>query len=172
MNSMNAALELGRPHPGRIEGTAVWNAVVPLGRVLFSAIFVASGISHFTSPVIAYAAGAGVPVPGLLVPASGVLALLGGLSVALGYRANVGAWLLVVFLVPITLTMHAFWAVDDPFMAQIQQAMFMKNLALLGGALLVAGLGAGPVSLDARSPVGRMSGRGNRSVARVSTRGQ
>jgi hypothetical protein len=57
-------------------------------------------------------------------------------------------------------------------MAQIQQAMFMKNLALLGGALLVAGLGAGPVSLDARSPVGRMSGRGNRSVARVSTRGQ
>ena len=58
--------------------------------------------------------------------------------------------MLVAFLVPVTLSMHAFWAVKDPMMAQMQFAMFMKNLGLLGGALLVAHFGAGPYSLDAR----------------------
>jgi putative oxidoreductase len=62
----------------------------------------------------------------------------------------VGAAFLVAFLVPVTLSMHAFWAVKDPMMAQIQMAMFMKNVGLLGGALLVAHFGAGPYSLDAR----------------------
>jgi putative oxidoreductase len=70
--------------------------------------------------------------------------------VAIGYRARMGAWLIVLFLVPVTLTMHAFWAVHDPQMAQLQQAMFMKNLSMLGGALLVAYFGAGPLSIDAR----------------------
>jgi putative oxidoreductase len=46
--------------------------------------------------------------------------------------------------------MHAFWAVPDPIMAGIQQAMFMKNLSMLGGALLLTYFGAGPISLDAR----------------------
>jgi len=61
-----------------------------------------------------------------------------------------GAWLIVVFLVPVTFTMHAFWAVQDPMMHQFQMAMFMKNIALLGAALLITQFGAGPVSLDAR----------------------
>jgi len=52
--------------------------------------------------------------------------------------------------IPVTLSMHAFWAVKDPMMAQIQFTMFMKNVGLLGGALLVTHFGAGPHSLDAR----------------------
>ena len=125
-------------------------ALVPAGRALFSAIFLLAGRSHFDPGTIAYARSAGVPFAEFLVPASGVLAFLGGLSVLLGWRARVGAAMLVAFLVPVTFSMHAFWAVKDPMMAQIQFAMFMKNLGLLGGALLVAYFGAGPYSLDAR----------------------
>ena len=125
-------------------------ALVPLGRALFAAIFLMSGPSHFNPGTIAYAKSAGVPLAEFLVPAAGVLAFLGGLSVLLGWRARLGAAMLVAFLVPVTLSMHAFWAVKDPMMAQIQLAMFMKNLGLLGGALLVAHFGAGPYSLDAR----------------------
>ena len=60
--------------------------------------------------------------------------------------------MLIAFLVPVTLSMHAFWAVKDPMMAQMQFSMFMKNLGLLGGALLLTHFGAGPYSIDARRP--------------------
>jgi putative oxidoreductase len=120
------------------------------GRVFYSAIFLSSALFHFSSQAVGYARQAGVPLAGLSVPLSGVIALLGGLSILLGYRAKIGAWLIVLFLVPVTVLMHNFWAVTDPMMAQMQQAMFMKNLSMLGGALLIAHFGAGPVSLDAR----------------------
>jgi putative oxidoreductase len=86
----------------------------------------------------------------VLVPFSGVLALLGGLSIALGYRAKLGAWLIVLFLVSVT-PMHNFWAISDPVMKAIQMAMFMKNVAMLGGALLITQFGSGPGSLDSKS---------------------
>jgi len=124
---------------------------------LFVAIFLLAGRSHFDPGTIAYARSARAPFAQLLLPASGVLACLGGLSVLLGWRARVGAAMLVAFLVPVTLSMHAFWAVKDPMMSQIQFAMFMKNLGLLGGALLLAHLGAGPYSLDARREAVRSS---------------
>lgn len=109
-----------------------------------------AGSMHFSQQEAAYAASAGVPLAGLLVPAAGVLALLGGLSILLGYRARIGAWLLVLFLVPVTLMMHNFWAVKDPMAAQMQMAMFLKNVSMLGGALLISQFGAGALSLDAR----------------------
>jgi len=94
---------------------------------------------------------AGVPFASILVPLSGLLAIAGGLSVLIGWHARAGAWLLVAFLVPVTLMMHAFWRIPDTMMRQIQMAMFMKNLAMLGGAFLIAYWGAGPVSLDERA---------------------
>src|SRR2546430_6719162 len=87
-------------------------------------------MGHFSAGYIGYAAQAGVPAPGLLVPLSGVIAILGGLSVTLGYKAKVGAWLLVLFLVPVTLKMHAFWAVTDPMMRGIQIAIDRKSTRL------------------------------------------
>ncbi len=125
--------------------------LVPLGRAAFAAIFLMAGAGHFSPQTIAFAAQAGVPAARLLVPLSGLLALAGGLSVLLGYHARIGAWLLVLFLVPVTVMMHNFWTVADPIMAQLQQAMFMKNVSMVGGALLVAYFGAGPVSFDARA---------------------
>jgi putative oxidoreductase len=125
-------------------------AVAVLGRLLFAVIFVMAGANHFNKQTIGYAASQGVPLASIAVPLSGVLAILGGLSILLGYRARLGAWLIVLFLIPVTLMMHKFWTISDPMMAQIQMVMFMKNVSMLGGALLISHFGAGPFSLDAR----------------------
>ena len=131
--------------PGALTG-----AIVLTGRLLFAFIFIFAAFGHFLPREIAYAAQQGVPLASIAVPLSGVLALAGGLSLLLGYRARLGAWLLVLFLVGVTPAMHNFWAVKDPMMAQMQMVMFLKNLSMLGGALLISQLGAGPWSLDAR----------------------
>jgi putative oxidoreductase len=99
---------------------------------------------------IAYAASQGVPLAALAVPFSGLLALAGGLSILLGYRARIGAWLIALFLVGVTPLMHNFWTVTDPMMYQMQMIMFMKNVSMLGGALVISQLGSGPWSLDSR----------------------
>jgi len=121
-----------------------------IGRICLSAIFILAAPGHFTAGYAGMAAQAGVPAARVLVPLAGVLSLVGGLSIAIGYKAKLGAWLLVLFLLPVTVTMHAFWGVGDPMMHAIQQGMFMKNVAMLGGALLIAYFGAGPLSLDSR----------------------
>lgn len=121
-----------------------------VGRILYSLIFLVAVPGHFKSDTIAYAASAGVPLASLAVPASGVLALLGGLSILLGYKVRWGGIALVAFLAPVTVMMHNFWAVTDPMMHQLQMVMFMKNVALVGGALTFMVHGAGAYSLDAR----------------------
>jgi putative oxidoreductase len=123
--------------------------LVPFGRVLFASIFLLAVPGHFLAPTIQHAAAEGVPLASLLVPVSGIMALLGGLSVALGYKTRIGAMLLVAFLVPVTLMMHDFWSVAEPAGREIQRIMFMKNVALIGGALLLSYLGGGPYSVDA-----------------------
>ena len=130
-------------------GSAFKGTVVLLGRVFFSLIFVVAGLNHFSKQTIGYAASQGVPLANIAVPLSGVIAVVGGLSILLGYRAKIGAWLIVVFLIGVT-PLHNFWAVRDAMMAQIQIAMFMKNVSMIGGALLISQFGAGPFSLDAR----------------------
>ncbi len=124
-------------------------AAVLAGRVFFSLIFMLAGLNHFSRQTIAFAASQGVPLASIAVPLSGVIAVVGGLSILLGYRAKIGAWLIALFLISVT-PLHNFWAVHDPMMAQVQMIMFMKNISMLGGALLISQFGAGPLSLDAR----------------------
>lgn len=119
------------------------------GRQLFSIIFILSSASHFKPSTVDYAAHHGVPLAGLLVPLSGLVALAGGLSVLLGYKTRLGAGLLTVFLIPVTLTMHNFWTAPDARAFQVESALFLRNVALLGGALLIGYFGGGPLSLDA-----------------------
>jgi putative oxidoreductase len=123
--------------------------LVPIGRLLFSVLFIQSGIGHFRqrAGMTAYARSAGVPFPEIMVPLTGLMILVGGLSVLLGVYARVGAWLLVLFLIPTALIVHRFRGVPDPQVAQNQRAHFHKNLALAGGALLIAYFGSGPYSL-------------------------
>lgn len=123
-------------------------ALVPAGRVLFALIFVTSVIGTFSSATLAEAAAHGVPLATIVVPLAGLLALVGGLSVMLGYRARFGALLLLVFLVPVTLVMHKFWGLPDPQTAMLQKINFMKNTSLIGTCLLIMYYGSGPYSLD------------------------
>jgi putative oxidoreductase len=127
--------------------------VVPVARVLFALIFVKSGFGHFSPQAAAYAASQGVPLATVLVPIAGLMAVAGGLSVMLGFKTRIGAALLVLFLVPVTLAMHQFWAMPDAQSAMIQQVMFLKNVSMLGGALLMLYFGAGPFSVDERQRV-------------------
>jgi putative oxidoreductase len=120
-----------------------------VGRQLFSLLFIIASANHFDPETIAAAARHGVPAAIVLVPLSGVMALMGGLSVLVGLHARVGAALLVVFLIPVTFLMHNFWSFVDPTLIDLEKAMFMKNLTMLGGALLITYFGAGPLSFDA-----------------------
>ncbi|HEY6873300.1 MAG TPA: DoxX family protein [Geobacteraceae bacterium] len=124
--------------------------VVLLGRIFFALIFLMAAPNHFTKQAIEYATSQGVPLASVAVPLAGIIAIAGGLSVLVGYHARLGGWLLVLFLLPVTVMMHAFWKVTDPAMAQIQMIMFMKNISMLGGALLITQFGAGPLSFDAK----------------------
>lgn len=119
-----------------------------IGRILFSAIFIMSSFKHFNQSMFEYAGSHGVPMPSLLVPLSGILALIGGLSILIGYKARLGAWLIIIFLIPVTAMMHAFWTIEDPQAAAMQQIMFFKNVSILGGAFLIAYFGSGPLSVD------------------------
>jgi len=125
--------------------------LVLLGRILYAAIFISATPGHFTAGTIAYAASKGVPLASIAVPLSGIIALLGGLSILAGYKARYGAWLIALFLLPVTVIMHNFWTIAEPMAARIQYIMFMKNLSMLGAALLIAYFGSGPFSLDDRS---------------------
>jgi putative oxidoreductase len=134
-----------------VEAISYWQgAVVVLGRFFFALIFLLAGANHFNKQTIGYAASQGVPLASFAVPLAGALAIAGGLSILLGYHAKLGAWLIVLFLIPVTLMMHKFWTVTDPMTAQMQMILFMKNVSMLGGALLITQFGAGPFSLDAR----------------------
>jgi putative oxidoreductase len=131
------------------EGTAM-NYLVLAGRILYALIFVMAGPGHFTANTIAFAASKGVPLASIVVPLSGIIATVGGLSIAAGYKAKWGGLLIVLFLVPVTVMIHNFWAMTDPNMAQVNQIMFMKNLSMLGAALLITYFGSGPLSVDNR----------------------
>jgi putative oxidoreductase len=126
--------------------------VVPLGRAMLAAFFLKAVPELFQEKTIAFVSEQGIPLAGVFVPLAGFFALTGGISILLGWRARVGAWLLVALLVPATLLMHPFWAVSDAPTAAIQEATFYRNLAMIGGMLLIAYFGAGPFSMDARKP--------------------
>jgi uncharacterized membrane protein YphA (DoxX/SURF4 family) len=108
-----------------------------VGRILFGGFFLVNGYRHFkhVSMMAPYAASKGVPAPRLAILGSGVLLVLGGLSVLLGVEPEWGVLCLALFLIPVSVTMHNYWADKDPQMRQTNEIQFHKNLALLGAAL-------------------------------------
>jgi len=123
--------------------------VVLVGRILYGYLFVMSGIGHLTQPkmMAGYAKSKGLPSAEFLVIASGLVEIIGAVLIALGFYAQWGAWLIVLFLVPVTFVMHNFWSLKDPQAKMHDMVNFNKNLALLGAALLIAYFGSGPLSL-------------------------
>lgn len=110
-----------------------------IGRVLFSAIFVGSGFNHITKAKAmgGYAKSMGIPAAEFMTVLTGVMIFVGGILIIFNFETFYGALLVFLFLVPTTFMLHAFWKVQDPGMKGIQQAMFMKNMALAGGALMI-----------------------------------
>jgi putative oxidoreductase len=112
-----------------------------LARILFGALFVGQGVAQLADlkTSVQYAGSRGVaqgPAQNGVV-ASGVAFVIGGVSVIFGVWGDLGALLLIITLVPVTYLMHKFWAERDPGAKQTQLAMFTKNIALIGGAVLL-----------------------------------
>lgn len=116
-----------------------------IGRVLLGLIFVASGankISGFEGTQ-QYMADYGMPATGILLVGAIIVEIAGGLSVILGYGARIGAAALILFLIPATLIFHT------DFSQQTQVIMFLKNLSIMGGLLLLVAHGSGAYRLSA-----------------------
>ena len=120
------------------------NSVMLIGRILFAFMFVASGLNHLTKAeaMAGYAAYKKVPAPKLANAFSGILMVLGGLSVILGVYADLGAVVLAALLVIMALKMHAFWAETDATAKQTEMIGFLKNISMAGGALFMFAIAA------------------------------
>jgi putative oxidoreductase len=113
--------------------------LVLVGRILVGAYYLYNALNHLVfapGQLTEYAASKGVPLPLLAVIVTGLLLLIGGLSILLGVLPRVGVLALVVFFLPVTFWMHDFWNIADPQMRTVQMIQFLKNLALMGSALM------------------------------------
>ncbi|MGH9773704.1 MAG: DoxX family protein [Candidatus Acidiferrales bacterium] len=122
------------------------------GRCLLSQIFLISGTLKITgfSVTAGYMTGKGMPMVRVLLVGALVVEILGGLGILVGFKARVASGALFLYLIPVTILFHNFWALQG---MERQEAMshFMMNLAVMGALLLVAALGAGGWSMDERS---------------------
>jgi len=129
--------------------------VVPLlGRILISVVFILGGIGKITgfSMEEGMVAAKHLPLPAVALGIALIIELVGGLAILLGMFTRFTAWILFLYLVPTTLLFHNFWALQG--MDQIDNMIhFEKNLAIMGGLLVLAAFGAGAYSIDSsRAP--------------------
>ena len=127
------------------------NSLALVGRLLMAVIFIMAGISKISgfTGTAGYIASVGLPMPEALTAATIVLEVVGGLALVVGYRLRLFAVLLAGFTLLAGLFFHNFWAMP-PEVQHIQQIMFMKNLSIAGGLLIIAAFGGGAWSLDAK----------------------
>ncbi len=111
-----------------------------LGRILYGGFFIKAGINHFMSlqMLSGYAGMKGVPMPKVAVMLSGLLIVVGGLLVVLGFHPRYGLASIILFLAPVSLMIHTFWSDADPMQKLNNQVNFEKNVALAGAALMMA----------------------------------
>lgn len=111
-----------------------------IGRILFSLVFIGSGVSgHLmqTDESTQYATHKKVPSPRNMVIVSGVAIAAAGLAIVFGIWMDLAALVIAVFLLATALMMHRFWEETDPQTKQVEMAQFMKNISLAGGALII-----------------------------------
>lgn len=125
--------------------------IAPLvGRCLIAGLFILSGIyklQHWNETAMSMAQH-GVTVIGPLLALSVVVELGAGFGVIIGFRTRLLALVLFAFTLAVSFVMHDFWAIEDQELARAQTALFMKNMAIAGGLLMLVGLGAGRWSYD------------------------
>jgi putative oxidoreductase len=122
-----------------------------IGRIMLATIFLMSALGNKIpkfNDVAGYMASEGVPMPKLLLVGAIIFLIAGSLSIITGFKARIGATLLLIFLVLATYFFHDFWTVEDAMQQQNEMIQFMKNMALMGAMLMVIANGSGPMSLD------------------------
>lgn len=126
--------------------------LVLIGRVLLALMFVLAGISKIGGfdGTVGYIASKGLPLPSLLAAATIALELFGGLALIVGWQTRWAALALALFTLAASVIFHNFWALPAE-QQMVQQLMFMKNLSVAGGMLVLSAFGAGAFSLDGRS---------------------
>jgi putative oxidoreductase len=123
-----------------------------VARILLGIVFLASGSMKIAawSAVVGMAGAKGLPFPAFSISLAAAIEIAGALMLFLGYHARFAAIALFVFLIPTTLLFHNFWAAHG-VEQQMQLVNFLKNLAIMGGLLLVAGQGSRPISIGPRT---------------------
>jgi len=127
------------------------SAVKLIGRILLSAVFIGSGLSKVMafSMMTGYVAAKGLPMPAVALGIAAAVEILGGLAVLVGFKTTIASWILFLYVIPTTFLFHNFWALQG-MEKMDNQAHFMKNLAIMGGLLILAASGAGGYAVDAR----------------------
>jgi len=122
-----------------------------VGRVLLALMFILSGFGKLADiqGTAGFIASGGLPAPAVLAVMVGALELLGGIALVLGYQVRLAGLALALFTVAASTVFHAYWSA--PAAQQfVTQLLFMKNMSVAGGLLLISALGAGPLAIDAR----------------------
>jgi len=120
-----------------------------VGRVLLALIFIIAGYGKITGfdGTVGYMQAYNVPMTQVLAVLAIIVELGGGLMIAVGWKARWAAAAVFIFVLIASFIFHAFWAVPAD-QAQLQNIMFMKNLAIMGGMLYIIVYGSGPLSVD------------------------
>jgi len=113
-----------------------------IGRIIAGGFFLMNGVNHFAklNVMAGYAKSKGTFAPALSVGGTGVILLLGGASLLLGYHPTIGAALLAVFLLGVSFSIHNFWAIQEPQAKMMEMVNFMKNMGLLGLVLMTVAI--------------------------------
>jgi putative oxidoreductase len=113
-----------------------------IGRIIAGGFFLMNGVNHFAklNVMAGYAKSKGTFAPALSVGGTGVILLLGGASLLLGYHPTIGAALLVVFLLGVSFSIHNFWTIQEPQAKTMEMVNFMKNMGLLGLVLMTVAI--------------------------------
>ena len=122
------------------------STTILLGRILLAAIFLLSGFGKLTAiaGTAGYFGAMGLPVPTVTAIVVGLIELLGGLAILVGFQTRITAWVLAIFTIATALVAHTGWA------DQNQMIHFLKNVAITGGFLVLASSGPGAYSIDAK----------------------
>jgi putative oxidoreductase len=129
----------------------VQGLIALVGRALLVAIFLISAIGNNIPNypnIIREMEARNIPYPNLLLPGAIVFLIAGGISVLIGYRARLGALLLLVFLVPASYYFHDFWNLPDGKDKINETIHFFKNVSMMGAMVFLIAVGAGPGSVD------------------------
>lgn len=131
--------------------TSIQNSLNLIGRLLFVALFLPAGIGKLTgfAGTVGYISSVGLPLPALGAALALVVEIGGSVALLLGYQTRIAALVLAVFTLVASVFFHAYWSAPEA-QAFVTQLLFLKNIAVVGGLLVLAAQGAGGFSLDAR----------------------